>query len=45
MTSKYVQQQTDDSSSYTEDNDGSAECPRWFSEGGPSGCTVYEAIN
>ena len=30
--------ETDDSSGYTEDT----ECVRYFTEGGPSDCTVYE---
>ena len=42
MTSKYVWQQTDDSSGYTEDKGRSAECLRWFTERGLCGCTVYE---
>ena len=42
MTSKYVWQQTGDSSGYTEDYGRSTECLRYFTEGGPSGCTVYE---
>ena len=45
MTSKYVWQQTDDSSGYTEDNGRSAECQWQFTEGGPNGCTVYETIH
>ena len=42
MTLKYVWQQSDDSSGYTEDNGRSAECLRYFTEDRPSGCTVYE---
>ena len=42
MTSNYVWQQIDDRSGYTEDKGRSAECLRYFTEGGPSGYTVYE---
>ena len=42
INSKYVWQQTDDSSGYTEDNGRSAECLRKFTEGGPNGCTVRQ---
>ena len=38
---------TDDSSCFTEDNGygRSAECLRYFTEGGLCGCTVYETIH
>ena len=45
MTSKYVWQQTDDSSGYTEDYGRSVECLTLFTEGGPSVYTVHETIH